>query len=100
EQLIRPLRKAGFVTSSRGPRGGYAFAKDPSHITIGDIVRMFEGQSDLVDCVGTPHACAKAGECRVRLVWQEATAALFEKLDGVSIADLMCLPQAHASKES
>lgn len=90
EQLIRTLKSADLVTSSRGPKGGHFCAKDPAGITLGDIVRLFEGQSDLVECVSDTEVCNMAESCRVRLVWKEATEALYEKLDGVTIADLMC----------
>lgn len=90
EQLIRTLKSAGLVTSARGPKGGHFCAKDPANITLGDIVRLFEGQSDLVECVSQPDTCKMAEACRVRSVWKEATMALYEKLDSVTIADLMC----------
>lgn len=92
EQLIRTLKGADLVTSSRGPKGGHFIAKDPASITLGDIVRLFEGQSELVECISAPEICKKAEECRVRLAWKEATTALFEKLDRVTIADLICEP--------
>lgn len=90
EQLIRTLKSADLVTSARGPKGGHFCAKDPGSITLGDIVRLFEGQADLVECVSQPDSCKMAEECRVRSVWKEATNALYEKLDSVTIADLMC----------
>lgn len=90
EQLIRTLKSAQLITSSRGPKGGYVLAKDPDAISLGDIVRLFEGQSELVECISSPEKCNRAEECNVRLAWKEATQALFEKLDGVSIATLVC----------
>jgi Rrf2 family protein len=89
EQLIRPLKKAGYVTSVRGAKGGHVLAKKPEQIKLGDIVRLFETHSDLVDCISSPEKCDMSDECRVRLVWQEATAVLFRKLDSTSIADLV-----------
>jgi Rrf2 family protein len=89
EQLIRPLKKAGFVTSVRGARGGHMLAKKPEKIRLGDIVRLFETHTDLVDCVSQPNKCPMSDDCRVRLAWQEATEVLYQKLDGVTIADLV-----------
>jgi Rrf2 family protein len=88
EQLIRPLKKAGLVTSVRGARGGHMLAKRPENIKLGDIVRLFETHTDLVDCVGRPDACPMSDDCRVRLAWQEATEVLYQQLDSVTIADL------------
>jgi Rrf2 family protein len=88
EQLIRPLKRAGFVNSVRGAKGGHLLAKRPEEIRLGDIVRLFEAHSDLVDCVSSPDNCPMSDDCRVRLAWQEATEVLYQKLDSVTIADL------------
>ena len=45
------LKKAGLICSVRGAQGGYILAKEPSEISVGDILRALEG--DLV-----PVACA------------------------------------------
>ncbi len=89
EQLLRNLRQAGIVKSVRGPKGGHLLVKKPSTITLGQIVRLFEGQTDLVECVSFPEKCDMAAECLVRQAWHDATSILYEKLDGISIADLI-----------
>jgi len=89
EQLIRPLKQAHLVTSVRGPKGGHVLAKNPEDITLGQIVRLFEGQSELVECISHPEKCSMAEDCQVRLAWQDATRALYEKLDSTTIADLV-----------
>jgi DNA-binding IscR family transcriptional regulator len=61
----------------------------PEKITLGRIVRLFESQTDLVACISSPDECDMADDCKVRLAWEEATVALFEKLDRISIADLL-----------
>lgn len=88
EQLIRPLKKAGLVTSVRGAKGGHILAKRPEQIKLGDVVRLFESHSDLVDCVNSPEKCEMSDDCRVRLAWQEANEVLYQKLDSYTIADL------------
>ena len=90
EQLIRTLKSSALISSSRGPKGGYALAVAPAQISLGQIVRLFEGQSDLVECVGSPDKCPKAEDCPVRDAWAQANKALFEKLDTISIDDLAC----------
>ncbi len=89
EQLLRTLKKAGIVKSVRGPKGGHLLAKDPCEISLGQIARLFEGQTDLVECVSSPEKCDMASDCLVRNAWYEATSVLYEKLDNISIADLI-----------
>ena len=89
EQLIRPLKQASMVTSVRGPKGGHLLAKNPKTITLGQIVRLFEGQTELVECISNPEQCNMSDDCQVRLAWKEATRVLYEKLDSTTISDLM-----------
>jgi Rrf2 family transcriptional regulator, iron-sulfur cluster assembly transcription factor len=89
EQIIRPLKKANLVKSIRGPKGGHMLAKKPEKITLGDVTRLFEGQPDLVDCIGNPQKCSKSSDCVVRLGWQKATRALYKELDSMTIANLL-----------
>lgn len=92
EQLIRTLKKADLIKSVRGSKGGHQLNVKPDKITVGQIVRLFEGQTELVKCVSLPENCVRADECRVRNVWIEATDAMYEKLDAVTIEDLMSAP--------
>jgi len=89
EQILRILRQEGIVKSVRGPKGGHLLAKDPGKIYLGQIVRLFEGQTDLVNCVSSPENCEMAAECLVRDAWQDATSILYKKLDNISIASLI-----------
>ena len=89
EQLIRPLKQADLVNSVRGPKGGHLLAVKPEEITLGQIVRLFEGQSELVECISNPEKCSMSDDCQVRLAWGDATRVLYEKLDNTTIADLM-----------
>lgn len=89
EQLIRPLKQARLVTSVRGPKGGHLLAEKPENITLGQVVRLFESQSDLVECVSYPKKCPMSDDCHVRQAWSDATQVLYEKLDSTTIADVM-----------
>ncbi len=89
EQLVRLLRLAGIVRSVRGPKGGHILNVPPEEISLGQVVRIFEGQEELVECISSPDTCVKATGCRFRQAWKEATEALYANLDSVKISDLM-----------
>ena len=89
EQIIRPLKQAGLIFSVRGPKGGHLLAKPPEEISIGEVVRLLENEADLVGCVSNPENCEKSDDCPVRLVWQDGTHAMYEKLDAIKISDLV-----------
>lgn len=89
EQLIIPLKKANYVTSTRGPKGGHMLAKPPEKITVGEIVKVLEGGIDLTDCIENPGACEKSDTCLTRGVWQEATEAMYDKLNSVTLSEMV-----------
>jgi Rrf2 family cysteine metabolism transcriptional repressor len=43
EQLFAVLRRAGVVSSQRGVKGGYRFAREPSSVTVLEIVELLDG---------------------------------------------------------
>lgn len=88
EQLIRPLKKAQYVKSSRGPKGGHQLAKAPEEIRVGEIVRLLEGGINLTECIVDNASCPKTMDCPTRRVWAEATKAMTGILDSITLAEL------------
>jgi Rrf2 family iron-sulfur cluster assembly transcriptional regulator len=43
EQIFQDLRRAGLVSSKRGPRGGYQLARPARETSVGDVLRALEG---------------------------------------------------------
>jgi len=43
EQLFAVLRRAGVLRSQRGVKGGYAFAREPSTVTVLEVVELLDG---------------------------------------------------------
>lgn len=93
EQLIVKLKKDGFVKSQRGSSGGYMLARKPEDISVGDIIRCLEGSVAITDCAEQDEQfcgiCNRAGDCLSRWVWIEATKVMFDRLDAISIQDLI-----------
>ena len=44
EQLFAVQRRAGVLRSQRGVKGGYAFARDPSEVTVLEVVDLLDGK--------------------------------------------------------
>ena len=89
EQLIIPLKKADYIKSIRGPRGGHMLAIPPENITVGEIVKILEGGIDLTDCIGNPGICPRAEHCVTRDIWAEATDAIYNKLNSITLAKMI-----------
>jgi Rrf2 family cysteine metabolism transcriptional repressor len=90
EQILNRLRRAGLVTATRGPGGGYGLARESGRITVGDIVRAVEGELEPVLCA-FPEFKAQGvcvGEkCFCQAFCQEIERTLTRILDGTTLAD-------------
>jgi Rrf2 family protein len=89
EQLVIPLKKADYVKSLRGAKGGHMLSRPPNEITVGEIVGVFEGRIDLADCIGNPKACKKYKDCLARSIWEDATKAMFDKLNSITLSQII-----------
>jgi Rrf2 family cysteine metabolism transcriptional repressor len=81
EQLISPLRNAGFVKSVRGAYGGYILAEDAKTVTAGDIIRVLEGPLSPVEVL-------EDEEPAKRDLWIKIRDAVKEVLDNTTLEDL------------
>jgi Rrf2 family protein len=89
EQIIIPLKKARYIEGIRGARGGYILVKSPQEITVGEIVELLEGGTEICECCNNPKACKRAKTCLTRQVWIEAAGAFYKKLYSITFADLV-----------
>ena len=66
EQIIRPLKKANYIKSFRGAKGGHILNKSPEEITVGEIVALLEGGDSLTLCSENPDSCDRVDQCITR----------------------------------
>jgi Rrf2 family transcriptional regulator, cysteine metabolism repressor len=89
EQILLELKKGGFIKSKRGKVGGYALAKAPSQISVGDVLRLIEGTTEPISCVKQGYsACEDANNCIFRKIWREVFAATANIIDNANFEDL------------
>lgn len=89
EQLLTALRKAGLVSSSRGPQGGHTLATRPSKITAWDVVRVIEGPVVVMDCGAGAEGCHHTEACGLQGVWDSVRSAVQEVLQRTTVEDLV-----------
>ncbi|MCL6452498.1 MAG: Rrf2 family transcriptional regulator [Alicyclobacillus sp.] len=84
EQLIAPLRNAGFVKSVRGAYGGYVLAKGKREITAADVILTLEGPIEVVD--------AQVSDGLEEL-WDTLRGQILQVLESVTLQDLLDMKQ-------
>ena len=95
EQILLALRHAGLLTSKRGVGGGYSLRKQPSEISVGEVIRTLDGPIALVPCAaeqaGAPCTCPDPNSCALRLLMTDVRKDLSSMLDHRTIEDMMHL---------
>ena len=101
EQIFQNLKKAGILTSKRGPKGGYCLARKPEEITLKDILLATEGASLFVDCLAVGDGrkkrksdCAFNGCCVTQSIWSDANNLVTDHFNTITLKDLC--ERAHA----
>ncbi len=89
EQIIKPLKRAGYIRGIRGAKGGYVLARSPKMIRVGEIVSLLEGGGTICECTEDPRSCPRASACLTRALWIEAAKAMFDKLEQTRLYDLV-----------
>lgn len=86
EQLLATLRRAGFVRSQRGAKGGYLLTREPWQITLLEVICCIEG----LEAQTEPDVLPKTAEGSVVCeVWQEARQAAEAVLQKYTLQDLV-----------
>ena len=91
EQIVTQLSRAGLVRSIRGAGGGYLLTRAPERYTVGEILRVLEGNLAPVSCVSGEDACqcSRSDRCVTMEVWQKIQAAVSGVVDHITLADLV-----------
>jgi len=90
EQIMLALKEQGWVESLPGMRGGYRLAKSPDKITMGEVVRHFDGILAPIGCVSTSgyERCTQEPLCRFRRVFLNARNYMTHLMDHASLAEV------------
>ena len=93
-KVVNELQHLGFLDTTRGRDGGFALARPPDRIRIGEVVRRTEGSMALVECFNRDtNTCPLSPACGLKGVLREAFDAFLNVLDGHSLADLIAEPR-------
>lgn len=90
EQIMLALKAEGWVDSLPGIRGGYVLAKDPSKITMGEVVRHFDGILAPIACVSVSgyKRCSQEPVCRFRRVFFDIRNYVAGVMDKATLAEV------------
>lgn len=88
-KVVNILTKTGYLNGVRGRSGGFALARLPETINLGDVVRATEPDFALVECFASGNQCVITGFCRLPRVLNEALTSFVTTLDHYTLADVL-----------
>jgi Rrf2 family protein len=91
EQILLMLKRAGYLKSRKGQKGGYVLAKPPSAISVAEVIRVMDGPLAPIDCVSVMahETCPMEGTCGLRWLWKDVRDSVAGILEKTTFADLV-----------
>ena len=92
-KMMRILRRAGFVTSTRGQSGGYSLSRPAEEIGLGQVLATLGGRLyEPAFCdghSGLERLCTHMPDCSIRSVWRMVQQAVDQLLGKLTLKDLL-----------
>jgi Rrf2 family protein len=94
ENIMLEMKAQGWVTSIPGREGGFVLAQPPEKITMGQVVRYFDGILAPIACVSTTHyeRCSQEGKCRFRRVLLDIRDYIAQLMDSATLSSVVTGP--------
>ena len=90
EQIIPFLSRSNLLNSNKGHMGGYQLAKQPSEITVREILESAEGTLSPVSCMdNTPNLCENSANCITLPIYEGLYKIITDYLDGITLQDVI-----------
>ncbi len=89
EKIFSKLEKEKIIKSKKGVQGGYALAKNPKKISVGEILKALEENIILVECIGSKGKCVNKRTCRTIGVWRKLQDSLQKTIDSITLEKLI-----------
>lgn len=97
-KVVYQLGLSGVVETVRGRNGGLRLKLEPEQINLGAIVRATETDFYMAECFNPAGvSCALSGDCALKFVLRDATAAYLDVLDRQTLATLLPKPRPASS---
>lgn len=88
ETIMRTLAIKGIVSGSKGKGGGFILNREPSQITVYDILKVTEKSMVPVECTENTEFCKKTAHCSMISMWKELGLLTKDYLVKITLKDL------------
>jgi Rrf2 family cysteine metabolism transcriptional repressor len=93
EQILLELKRGGILESRRGMRGGYTLARTPKNISVGEVLRIVDGEGFTESSCTHAEArlgavCVEGKSCGLKQMWEDVQGAVEKILFATSFEDV------------
>lgn len=88
EQVFSSLRKSGLIKSIKGPQGGYMLGDKTGNITVGQVLRVLEGELSIIDQEKEEIPKNSIEYCIHKNVWSKINGKIYEIVESLTLEDL------------
>ncbi|MBR6384709.1 MAG: RrF2 family transcriptional regulator [Ruminococcus sp.] len=90
EQIVPMLNKSGILKTNRGNHGGYMLNRNPSELTVSDVLTATEGSLAPVSCLEYEvNDCPRKESCNTLYIWEGLFKTITDYLSGITIQDII-----------
>ena len=89
-QVVNTLGQLGYLDTQRGRAGGIRLAMPAAQVSVGEVIRAFEGGKPFAECFASQgNTCPLIESCLLKPALAVAVESFYAALDRVSLADLV-----------
>ena len=88
-KVMQKLSKAGILESIKGNKGGFKLILEPKDIYLIDIIKIYQGNLTLADCLFRKKICANRSSCVIRKRIKQIELNMIKELNSVTIKDFL-----------
>lgn len=90
ERIVPALSKNNLVEGVHGKGGGYRLSRPPEEYTVGEILRLTEGELAPVACLGCgAEPCSRRESCKTISMWNEFYDMTNKYFDSIKLSDFL-----------
>lgn len=97
-KIVHFMSKEGWLITTRGKGGGIRLHSNTLDLRLGQIVRILQGNNQVVECNTPP--CVLRQNCGLKGILEQALEAFYRNLDQYKFSDVIHTPKQQQSLNS
>ena len=88
-KILQAMARKGIITTSSGRNGGAVLSKDPTELSIYELIEAIDGPITLSRCLKDEGICPRDSFCPVHPFWAKTREKFIGMLEDAKISDII-----------